>query len=363
MGNTVTYTPTNNVVRYEYGIIRSLPPLKVKYEYTIFVHNKALEHMEKGEYDSMIACYQDGIRKENCCEMMMNLAYYYQHIKKDYNTMMKYYEKAIKLNFVPAMNDIAVFYEKCNDTNNMMSYYNLAIKNGDKYAPYNMGLYYESNNDIGQMLDIMEIASERNLVIAQIKLGEYYEKNGSYTVAYKHYKRLADSGYNLGAYSIATYFKNRKEYKEMKKWYHIAIEQKTDNCHKALNDYGVYLINKKKPHHIIKALEYFEIASIEYKYTPSIENLIKYYREQEHNPDKMFEWILYGAKYSKRSDKFIERLNECLTNSNNYKNLFKAKKFLNKENSRVLYEYINKNMHIVEMFQNCDLTIFDADSG
>lgn len=136
-------------------------------------------------------------------------------IKKDFNTLWKYLNKAVELGSIAALNTMGNCYlnginpNKEIDVEKAIKYYLDASEYGYVYSYNNLGKIYEKNNDFDKSFEYYKLSADLNESWALNKVGEILRKQGNLKDAYIYYKKAIEaplsernfySYYNLAKY-------------------------------------------------------------------------------------------------------------------------------------------------------------------
>jgi hypothetical protein len=196
---------------------------------------------------------------------------FYEHKKKNYKEMIKYFLMAIELKNSDAMHNLGKFYEYndnyilgfyiSNNYEKMEKYYLMAIELENVNAMFNLAKYYlEVKNDREKMKKYYLMAIELGHDESMCELGYYYfkyEKN--YDEMKKYYLMGIELGHKMSMYNLSDYYwyeNYENHYKDDKKEDYIGlyillnnIENKNDLIKKQI-DY----LNKKNEIKLYKTI-------------------------------------------------------------------------------------------------------------
>lgn len=173
---------------------------------------KAIDHFEKAsdknfapsEFSIYHIYSNDVIRSE----ALFKLGFIHYN-KRDINKVIKYLSRAVELNHIDAMLNLANIYINCTlitkDVNKALYYYTLAADRNNEFALFMLGQLYLKGEyvkyDINKSISYFARAAEQNNVIAQINLGIIYANYTSKKEINKaiYYFKLASNQGNSNA--------------------------------------------------------------------------------------------------------------------------------------------------------------------
>lgn len=203
---------------------------------------------------------------------MNNLAYYYQHIQKDYINAKKYYQMAAERGYDKAIINLALF---CNDIE----------KNKEEVKKY---ISMRSINHIGVMNNL-----------------PWHLGINKYDNAINILLTIAEEGVN-SSYALAKMYHNKEDYLNAEKYYLMAID--CNKCPISMNNLGV-IYEKQKNY--LKAEKYY-IMSIEHEMDELVvDNLRLMYDKNNENIKLLDLFIKYQKNIPRQIiiDKIIELWN------------------------------------------------------
>lgn len=122
------------------------------------------------KYDKMEEYFLKAIELNNV-DAMINLARFYSF--KDNDKMIQYYEMAVDLKSLDAMCILAEYYESSRSTIDLaMKYYEMAIELGDVDSMYKLGILNNINEEL--KIKYLTMAADHDNIRARNKLIEYY---------------------------------------------------------------------------------------------------------------------------------------------------------------------------------------------
>lgn len=329
------------------------------------MYNMGLYYKNKNDYDKMMYHFRSAVRKNND-KAMYELGLHYKNNKK-YRCMVKYYTKSAELGNVKSMYELASYYKDKEYVVDMEKYLLMAYDiTHDPHALYKLGVYYgdvaTSSNTSNIIDDIYndneefykKDAADLGHIDAQYEYGflcvlhsnleeaeEYLNMAHSnnhyfaiYTLIdiYEHYEDYeemercmlisSDRGFVGAMYSLAVYYKNKKEnYDEMKKYLHMAINMNYNDT-SYLNYYymGDYNIDG-----FLETQKYYQLKSMKelgdyYKNIGDLNGMEKYYLMYIDNNEKK----KIDKKVIDSMKEFFENMDdECLFEKNRLETIMK----------------------------------------
>ena len=282
-----------------------------------------------------------------------SLGKYYREQKK-YSLMLKYYKLAISIGSTEAMSNIGSYCQKINDVPNMIKYYCMAIDRDDEKAIEYLCMYYikQNNSDaicewaqkykIKQNMRVMvkmyQFAIDSDNVNAMLELGKYYEEVMDYDNMLKYYQMALEyhgsdvalsnlesyyikNNDTTNMYSLATYYKNKKDYQLMIKCLQLPVKQKNSN---AMYDLGEYYQSIKE---IDKMLKYYKMAIL-LSNVNAMYNLGLYY---ENEKDYVYMLKYYYMAIKHYSEQAMQNLGNYYDSINDNMSILKMGKYFEKQ--------------------------------
>jgi uncharacterized protein len=215
------------------------------------------------DYEKAKQYYMMAINDNNM-ENLIPLGRLYQYKIKDYDEMLKCYQKLIDGKFyaeTTAMMELGLYYQSINDYDNMKKYWLMGIDKGNTNCMYYLGLYYRcqalnplnpDNSDYDMMVKkYLIMAAEHKHTRAMYKLGRYYEYLEDFDNMKKYHQMACDhwDPYAKSMFEIGFHYMLEKNTEMMIKYYTMAAEH---GYELAIQHLSVYYGNNKKLIPLIK---------------------------------------------------------------------------------------------------------------
>lgn len=193
------------------------------------------------DYEQMVKYYERAV-ENNIMGAILDLATYYSE-NKQYDKMMTLLEKGISLNTcsVPALR-LGEYYESEKKYSQMKKYYDIAVNCKDGNAMLNYALYYKHTEDkeeqdvkIELMIKYLKSACDQFNVKAMVELGSYYETIKDTTNMAVYYNLAIDNGDTTALLKLAKYYQELKDETNASKYYVLAAEKGSKDALEELN--------------------------------------------------------------------------------------------------------------------------------
>lgn len=252
--------------------------------------------------------FNQGIIDETnkCPEYLYYVALYYHKYMINLPLAKKYYKLAVEKNFVWAMNNLGVLYNKEKDYKMAQKYYIMAINNGSTLALNNLGAlykylgkhelalkYFVKAIDAGENTAIKHVANLNNRkgdynvaekyylkaldlgIMDGHELAAMYDKRNKYELAEKYYLLSISKGNKKSVYKLAMMYNNLEKYDLAINYYIMAAETNNQN---AVNKINKILKNKYDVELAIRTKPY-----LDHNNKTKLEHILKYFRENRDN--------------------------------------------------------------------------------
>ena len=245
------------------------------------------------------------------CMELANNAYE----EKKYNTAIKYYRLATKVNYAEAQFKLGLCYANGRSVPKnvvkAIEWYRLAAKQGHILAKYNLGVCY-FNGD-GVQKDYSEAAkwisdmAEQGNEDAQFKLGYCYEYTRNYIQAINWYHKAAKQGNVDAQFNLGLLYYNgqgvEQDYVEATMWYLKAAEQ---GYASAQNNLGVCLYNGTGiEQSYVEAVKWYEKSALQNNVT-AMRNLAGCYQSGNGVIKDFKEALKWYRKAAELGDKYAQ---------------------------------------------------------
>jgi uncharacterized protein len=158
--------------------------------------------------------------------------------------------------------------------------------------------------------------------------GSYYKEQKDYVNMKKYYLMAIEKGHSNTMNNLGLYYHEQKDYVNMKKYYLMAIEKGDSD---AMYNLGLYYSEQKD---YVNMKKYYLMA-IEKGDSDAMYNLGLYYDEQK-DYDNMKKYYLMAIEKG-----HFKSLNNYIENTKDYKLAYKYKSKLNNENKKLLEQYLS----------------------
>lgn len=335
----------------------------------------ATYHCTNKKYDLVEKYYLMAIDCGNV-DAMTCLGYFYEHIKENYELAEKYYLMANKNETTTLMNNLAEFYYNIKKYDLAEEYYKITAGRGIVDSMYALGVFYKIikidfklsekyflmavdnghaesmyllatlYNDV-QKYDLAEqyfkIAIDKGIVESMVSLGNFYKnvKEDS-ELAEKYLKIASESGNVVAINNLAGFYYSEKKYDLAEKYLKMAVEK---GSAEAMHCLGCFHYNITQDH---SQIEKYYLMAINLNHIDSLKNLSKFYENLDFDYRNKLLDLYY--KYISLDNTFCDKLNNKISQNNNFFELFKYKDCLNKVNRKKLNElliFIDEQKHII----------------
>jgi len=234
------------------------------------------------------------------------------------------------------------------------------VKEGDVKCMYELSQFYKNRGDENSMIEYLEMASKCKHLESIIGLAHHFKNYKKYKIAEKYFIMGIELGYHDSYYQLgciyritkrfsemehmfnlafvicgntdglcelAEYYKEKKNYVDMEKYLHMAIEQK--------NGYACYLLGKyyEKIRDITNMIKYWNMGMV-FNNVHCLIDLGKYYYKNKEY-DNALKCYLKKASESKEKI-FVKEINECLRKNMDINIIVACRRFLDKKNLQKL---------------------------
>ena len=249
----------------------------------------------KKDYNEMKKYYLMAIEKGNV-NAIESLAYYYRYVETNYDQTKKYYLMAFEKGNMDGILLLADYYSY-NDKkyHKMEKYYLMAIEKGNDWAMLAFGDHCKYKKYYKKMEKYYLMAIEKGNERAMHELAKYYEETEKkYDLMEKYYLMAIEKGNIYSMESLADYYYTKKNYDEMKKYYLILYNGYTDNYNRSriAGKIANYYQHIEKNYDEMK--KYYFVAIMDYEYNDirfTIE-FANYYRNIEKDYNQMKKYYL-----------------------------------------------------------------------
>lgn len=199
-----------------------------KYNILPCMLNDVSDELKEQYHIDIINIFNYGLSIKHDSNTLNIIGLYYEYVKKDYNSMKRYYLRAIKLKNDVAMYNLGDYYQTIEyNYIKMLKYYLQAIELGNTQSMNDLGFYYCNIKDYDAMEQCYLQAAQLGNSNAMYNLGHYYQyvkiNYGKMKQYYSQIMELMYDGdvmYNLGNY----YGTIEIDYNKMKYYYLQSME-------------------------------------------------------------------------------------------------------------------------------------------
>ena len=245
------------------------------------------------------------------CMELANNAYE----EKKYNTAIKYYRLATKVDYAEAQFKLGFCYANGRsvpkNVAKAIEWYRLAAKQGHILAKYNLGVCYFNGDGVHK--DYSEAAkwisdmAEQGDEIALYQLGYCYEYMQNYSEAVKYYRNAAELGNADAQYMLGLLYSNgqgvEQDYVEAAGWYLKAAEQ--DYAY-AQNNLGVcFYKGTGVEQSYVEAVQWYEKSALQNNVT-AMRNLAGCYKSGNGVVKDFIEALKWYRKAAELGDKYAQ---------------------------------------------------------
>lgn len=174
----------------------------------------------KKDYKKSFEYYLSAAKKDHpkSCWMVSHLILTNKvgNVKKDFNILWKYLNKAIELGSIAAINTMGICFlkgitpDRIIDEEKALLYFFKASEYGYAYAYNNLGLYYERKKDYKTSYEYFKLSADLNESWALNKIGEIKRLEGDLKEAYFYYLKSSESPISevnyYSFYNLAKYY-------------------------------------------------------------------------------------------------------------------------------------------------------------
>jgi TPR repeat protein len=138
-----------------------------------------------------------------------------------------------------AMHNLGVYYDELGDCESIViKYYKMAANKGFSLSMNELGLYYETKKDYKNMLKWFNLAIKNKNIKAMRNLAIYYNEKHDYDNMIKYYTMAAEKNDVISMEYLGDYYRNSNDNINMIKWYKMMIVH--NDLHRLTNIIGYY---------------------------------------------------------------------------------------------------------------------------